>query len=171
MSRRARRYRLGSILILLVVLHFALRPWLGDPRAAPDFLLLALLVYSLRTRPGKAAVAGVVVALFLAPDVAQIEAGREIGAAAVELHTGQYALAKPGSDRDAQLEVLETAAAAVRRCGMKLHAGHGLNYQNVGPVAGIEDMAELNIGHSIIARAVMVGLQRAVREMKELIRC
>ena len=63
MSRRARRYRLGSILILLVVLHFALRPWLGDPRPAPDFLLLALLIYALRTRPGNAAVAGVVVGL------------------------------------------------------------------------------------------------------------
>ena len=112
--------------------------------------------------------AGVVVALFLDPDVAQIEAGREIGADAVELHTGQYALAKPGAFRDAELEILETAAAAVRRCGMKLHAGHGLNYRNVGPVAAIEDMIELNIGHSIIARAVMVGLQTAVREMKEL---
>ena len=111
--------------------------------------------------------AGVVVALFLDPDLAQIEAGREIGADAVELHTGQYALAKPGSFRDVELEILETAAAAVRRCGMKLHAGHGLNYQNVGPVAAIEDMIELNIGHSIIARAVMVGLQTAVREMKE----
>ncbi len=112
--------------------------------------------------------AGVVVALFLDPDVAQIEAGREIGADAVELHTGQYALAKAGAERDTQLEILETAAAAVRRCGMKLHAGHGLNYQNVGPVAGIESMIELNIGHSIIARAVMVGLQTAVREMKDL---
>jgi pyridoxine 5-phosphate synthase len=113
--------------------------------------------------------AGVVVALFLDPDVAQIEAGREIGADAVELHTGQYALAKVGADRDAQMEILETASAAVRHCGMKLHAGHGLNYQNVGPVARIEDMIELNIGHSIIARAVMVGLQTAVREMKDLI--
>ncbi|MCH8922383.1 MAG: pyridoxine 5'-phosphate synthase [Planctomycetes bacterium] len=118
---------------------------------------------------GKLKDAGVVVALFLDPDVAQIEAGREIGADAVELHTGQYALAKAGAERDAQLQILETASAAVRRCGMKLHAGHGLNYQNVGPVAAIEDMVELNIGHSIIARAVMVGLQRAVREMKELV--
>jgi len=115
--------------------------------------------------------AGVAVALFLDPDVAQIEAGREIGADAVELHTGQYALAKPRAFRDVELEILETAAAAVRRCGMKLHAGHGLNYQNVGPVAAIEDMIELNIGHSIIARAVMVGLQQAVREMKDLMGC
>jgi pyridoxine 5-phosphate synthase len=115
--------------------------------------------------------AGVVVALFLDPDVAQIEAGREIDADAVELHTGQYALARPGAERDDQLEILLAAAEAVRRCGMKLHAGHGLNYQNVGPVAQIEGMAELNIGHSIIARSVMVGLQQAVREMKDLMAC
>ena len=92
-----------------------------------------------------------------------------MGVQAVELHTGQYALAKPGAERDEQLEILKTASRQIRQAGMTLHAGHGLTYQNVCPVAQIEGMHELNIGHSIIARAIMVGLEKAVRQMKELV--
>ena len=112
--------------------------------------------------------AGIFVSLFLDPDVAQIEAGAELGAEAVELHTGQYALAK-GPSQAEELEKLMVAGRRVRELGMSLHAGHGLNYHNVQPVARIDGMRELNIGHSLIARAIMVGLERAVREMKQLL--
>jgi pyridoxine 5-phosphate synthase len=113
--------------------------------------------------------AGIAVSLFLDPDLSQIELGAELGAAAVELHTGQYALAK-GSQQRAELEALVVAGRRVRELGMALHAGHGLNYHNVPPVARIEGMHELNIGHSIISRALFVGLERAVREMQDLVR-
>ncbi len=113
--------------------------------------------------------AGVSVSLFLDPDLRQIEAAAKLGVEAVELHTGQYALARPGQDQARQLEILKQAAAAVSTSGMALHAGHGLTYRNVVPVATIDRMHELNIGHSIIARAVMVGIERAVREMKGLV--
>lgn len=112
--------------------------------------------------------ADVFVSLFLDPDLAQIDVAAEVGAQAVELHTGQYALAN-GEARQRELQQLVIASARIREHGMTLHAGHGLNYQNVQPVARISEMHELNIGHSIIARAVMVGMERAVREMKSLI--
>jgi pyridoxine 5-phosphate synthase len=114
--------------------------------------------------------AGLQVSLFLDPDLAQIEAGAGLGVAAVELHTGRYAQARHGKATAAELHALIIAGAAVRGAGMALHAGHGLNYVNVGPVATIEGMAELNIGHSIVSRAVFVGLDRAVREMIEAMR-
>lgn len=114
--------------------------------------------------------AGISVSLFLDPHERQIETAAELfqnAPGAVELHTGQYALARPGAEQDKQLEILQIAAALVRRLGMTLHAGHGLTYRNVRPVASIEGMHELNIGHSIVSRALMVGFQQAVREMKE----
>lgn len=112
--------------------------------------------------------AGIFVSLFLDPVIAQVEAAAEVGAEAVELHTGQYALAR-GQKRQEELAKLVAASRRIRQFGMALHAGHGLNYQNVRPVAQIAEMRELNIGHSIVARAVLVGLERAVREMKQLI--
>lgn len=113
--------------------------------------------------------AGIVVSLFLDPDERQIEAGRALGAEAVELHTGQYALAAPGKPQQQQFEQLRRAAGWIVAREMTLHAGHGLTYRNVQPVAAIERMSELNIGHSIVARAIMVGFQQAVREMKQLV--
>ncbi len=113
--------------------------------------------------------AGISVSLFLNPDPRQIEVAAEVRADAVELHTGQYALAKPGPQQHKELETLKTAGAKVCRCGLVLHAGHGLTYRNVQPVASIDRMHELNIGHSIVARAIMVGFERAVREMKRLV--
>ena len=113
--------------------------------------------------------AGISVSLFLDPDPKPIEAGAEMGADAVELHTGQYALAKPGPEQQKELENLRAAGAVVSGCGMALHAGHGLTYRNVVPVASIDRMHELNIGHSIVARAIMVGFEQAVREMKRLV--
>ena len=113
--------------------------------------------------------AGIFVSLFVDPDERQIEASRDLSADAVELHTGRYALARRGTEQGRELIALVQAGALIRRLGMALHAGHGLNYQNVGQVARIEGMRELNIGHAIIARAVMVGMERAVREMKALL--
>lgn len=113
--------------------------------------------------------AGIVVSLFLDPDVAQVETAADLGAQAVELHTGAYAHASAGFSADAELQTLLTAGEAVRNAGLTLHAGHGLTYRNVKPVAAIPDMCELNIGHSIISRAIMVGLEKAVRDMKRLI--
>lgn len=111
---------------------------------------------------------GILVSLFIDPDEAQIAASREVGAEAVELHTGAYANAR-GEARARELERLRRAADAVNAAGLQLNAGHGLNYANVVPVARLPRMAELNIGHAIISRAVFVGLDRAVREMVALI--
>jgi pyridoxine 5-phosphate synthase len=115
------------------------------------------------------AAAGIEVSLFLDPDARQIEAGREVGADAVELHTGRYALAAVGEPQQWELAALAAAGALVHERGMILHAGHGLTYRNVQPIARIEHMHELNIGHSIVARAIMVGMERAVRDMKRLV--
>jgi len=113
--------------------------------------------------------AGIFVSLFIDPDAKQIEASHDLGADAIELHTGAYALAKPGPHNERELISLVQAGAIVRQRGMTLHAGHGLNYQNVRPIATIEGMRELNIGHAIVSRAVMVGMEAAVREMKRLV--
>ena len=110
--------------------------------------------------------AGLDVSLFIDPTAAQVEASKRAGASAIELHTGRYADAITANDRGLELEALTAAGARAIACGLTLHAGHGLNYQNVGPVARIGGMAELNIGHSIVSRAVMVGMERAVQEMK-----
>jgi pyridoxine 5-phosphate synthase len=107
------------------------------------------------------------VALFIDPDPRQIEAAARIGAPAVELHTGVYAESL-GSHRATELERLHAAARLAASLGMEVHAGHGLNYHNVQPVAAIRDIVELNIGHSIVARALFDGLAPAVREMKQL---
>lgn len=112
--------------------------------------------------------AGIAVSLFLDPDPQQIEMAKQLGADAVELHTGQYALAR-GAAQHEQLVALTNAGKLVCDLGMTLHAGHGLNYHNVVSVARIPKMHELNIGHAIISRAVFVGLEQAVREMKQLI--
>jgi pyridoxine 5-phosphate synthase len=112
--------------------------------------------------------AGIEVSLFLGPDPRQIELARQLGAEAVELHTGQYALAR-GAAQHEQLVQLANAGKFVCDLGLRLHAGHGLNYHNVIPVARIAKMHELNIGHAIVSRAVFIGLERAVREMKQLV--
>jgi pyridoxine 5-phosphate synthase len=114
--------------------------------------------------------AGIGVSLFLDPDTRQIELAKQLGADAVELHTGRYALARKAEQQE-QLVALVQAGKLICDLGMALHAGHGLNYHNVGPVARIPHMHELNIGHAIVSRAVFVGLERAVREMKDLVSC
>ncbi len=113
--------------------------------------------------------AGVRVSLFLDPDDRQIELAAAMRVDAVELHTGEYALAADDRSRGEQLARLERSARQIVAAGMTLHAGHGLTYRNVKPIAAIAHMHELNIGHSIVARALMVGFEQAVREMKQLL--
>jgi pyridoxine 5-phosphate synthase len=111
--------------------------------------------------------AGVRVALFIDPDPKQIEAAARIGAPVVELHTGAYA-ESAGAAAATELERLASAARLGASLGLTVHAGHGLNYHNVRPVAALREIVELNIGHSLIAHALFVGLPAAVREMKAL---
>ncbi len=112
--------------------------------------------------------AGIRVSLFLDPDLKQIEQAAALGVDAVELHTGQYALAR-GAAKRRHFTALLDASRAVHAARLALHAGHGLNYHNVRRVAQIPHMRELNIGHAIVSRAVFVGLQEAVRQMKLLV--
>lgn len=113
---------------------------------------------------------GITVSLFIDADKKQIDAAVKTGVEFIELHTGEYANAKAGRERQRQLEKLADAAEYAIRTGLRVNAGHGLNYSNVSAVAKIEGIEELNIGHSIISRAVFVGLDRAVKEMIALIR-
>jgi pyridoxine 5-phosphate synthase len=118
----------------------------------------------LRLREG-----GIPTSLFIDPEPDSVQASKDTGADAVELHTGEYALAR-GAERAGQLRRLVAAAEAARAAGLAVHAGHGLTYENVAEVAAIEDIEELNIGHSIVSRAVLVGMERAVREMVTIVR-
>lgn len=111
--------------------------------------------------------AGIRVSLFIDPDERQLDAAVTAGAPVVELHTGAYADATTTS-RDAEFERIVTAVAHGRKVGLIVHAGHGLNYDNVSPVAAIPEIVELNIGHAIVARAVIDGFAGAVAEMKRL---
>ena len=110
---------------------------------------------------------GIRVSLFIDPDPRQLDAAVTVGAAVVELHTGAYADAD-GSEQEAELQRIVDAAAYGRQIGLTVHAGHGLHYENVKPVAEIPEIVELNIGHAIVARAVFDGFTVAVSEMKRL---
>lgn len=112
---------------------------------------------------------GIKVSLFIDPVPEQVEASKRTGAQIVELHTGTYADARTETDRQAALLKIMEAARLGRGLGLRIAAGHGLNYQNVCPVAVIPEVEELNIGHSIVARATLVSIDRAVREMLDLI--
>jgi pyridoxine 5-phosphate synthase len=114
--------------------------------------------------------AGVEVSLFVDPDQRQIETAKILGAKAVEIQTARYAEAKTDAERQQQLALLRESADFARQQGLHIHLGHGLDYGNVADVVRIPGVEELNIGFSIVARAVLVGLERAVREMKEAIR-
>ena len=112
---------------------------------------------------------GVRVSLFIDPDPEQIEAAQRSGAPVIELHTGTYA-DSTGAARAREFERLCAAAKFAARLGLIVNAGHGLNYHNVEPIAAIPEIIELNIGHAIVARAIVDGLAKAVRDMKELMR-
>ena len=108
--------------------------------------------------------AGIRTSLFIAPDREAVKRSHDLGADAVELHTGRYAHA-PHEART--IDALRNAASLAAETGMRVHAGHGLTVRNVGPVAAVPEIEELNIGHSIVSRAVFVGIEAAVREMRE----
>jgi pyridoxine 5-phosphate synthase len=112
--------------------------------------------------------AGIRVSLFIDPDTAQVKASKEIAADAIEINTGGYADASP-TDRPARLADVREAASAANALGLEVLAGHGLTYVNIRPIVALRDIEELNIGHSIVARASLVGLERAVREMVALL--
>lgn len=111
---------------------------------------------------------GIQVSLFIDPEQSQIEIAKAVGAHGIEIHTGTYCNAA-APERERELQAVIAAARLARSLELEVHGGHGLNYENVSPVARIAEIVELNIGHSIIARAVMVGISQAVREMKELL--
>lgn len=113
--------------------------------------------------------AGIIVSLFIDPDKEQVEAAAKTGAQFIELHTGKYSEAYGTANEEMEFNNLKEAAALASKLGLKVNAGHGLTYENVHRMHKIPELIELNIGHNIIARAVFVGLQQAVKDMKELI--
>jgi pyridoxine 5-phosphate synthase len=110
------------------------------------------------------------VSLFVDPDLEQVKESHKLGAGAIEINTAAYADARDARARDEALRKTVDAARLGRKLGLEVHAGHGLTYQNVRAVAALPEMSELNIGHNIVARAILVGMERAVREMKEAMR-
>ena len=113
--------------------------------------------------------AGVLVSLFIDPDVEQVRASHKAGAEAVELHTGRYAEADDENTEEREYQGIINAAKTAKKLGLRVHAGHGLHYHNLAPLLAIKEIEEYNIGHAIIARAVMTGLEAAVRDMKKII--
>ena len=113
--------------------------------------------------------AGIKVSLFINPDIEAMELAKKTSAQIVEIHTGIYAEASNEEERLKELERIENAAKVAKDLGFIVHAGHGLSYTNIGPVAAIPEIEEFSIGHSIVSRAVFVGMVNAVKEMKELI--
>ncbi len=123
------------------------------------------------------AAAGIIVSVFIDADPLQVEAAARVGAKVCEIHTGPYAHAFHARGRDAdspavvvEIERIRAAGVAIRDLGMRFNAGHALNYFNVQPIAGLQGVRELHIGHAIVSRAVFVGMREAVREMKSLLR-
>ncbi len=113
--------------------------------------------------------AGILVSLFIEPEIEQIKASHRVAADYIEIHTGTYCETTNPADQRAQLQRIEIAVSAARKLGLGVNAGHGLNYRNIGPVAALRGIEEFNIGHSIVARAALVGMERAVREMLALL--
>ena len=111
--------------------------------------------------------AGIPVSLFIDAEESQIEASAKVEAKFIELHTGRYAETKNQVSRNMELDLLAYGCEQARKAGLRVNAGHGLTYTNVYPIACIEGMEELNIGHTIVSRAALVGMERAVREMKQ----
>lgn len=125
--------------------------------------LLAPLIAVLRE-------AGILVSLFVEPDLREIEASAAVGAQVVEIHTGSWANAADDAAAASELEAIRLASAHAASCGLRVNGGHGLTLANVGPIAAVEEMEELNIGHAIVARAMFVGMEEASREMLEAMR-
>ncbi len=113
--------------------------------------------------------AEVLVSLFIDPDVDQVKASHKAGADAVEIHTGRYCDAMNENQQDKEFQAVLNASKAAKKLGLRVHAGHGLHYNNTARLTTITEIEEYNIGHAIISRAVLAGLDRAVREMKNII--
>ena len=113
--------------------------------------------------------AGIIVSLFIEPDIEQIKASHKVGADYMEIHTGMYCEVRTETERREQLRRIELAISAARKLGLGVNAGHGLDYRNVAKVAALPGIEEFNIGHSVVARAALVGMERAVREMLVLL--
>jgi len=111
--------------------------------------------------------AGIRVSMFIEPDPRQLDAAREIGAPVVELHTGAYCSALLGSDREQHLARIQTAARHAAHIGLECHAGHGISYETVGPVAAIPTIAELNIGHFLVGEAIFTGFADSIKRMRQ----
>jgi pyridoxine 5-phosphate synthase len=113
---------------------------------------------------------GIAVCLFIEPDLELIKVAHKISVDYIELHTGDYANARRSSEETAAVEAIQQAARFAAKLGLGVNAGHGLNYRNVKRLAAVREIVEFNIGHSIVSRAVQIGIERAVREMKELVK-
>ena len=114
--------------------------------------------------------AGIAVSIFVDPDIKQITACRDVGANLIEINTAKYSELKPGEERDEALQEVKSAAKHGRQLGLEVHAGHGLDYKNIGPIAEIAELTEFSIGFSIVARSAIVGVEKAVREMVDLLK-
>jgi pyridoxine 5-phosphate synthase len=114
--------------------------------------------------------AGIEVSIFLDPDARQIGLAKQLGAKAIEIQTARYSEARTPGQRERELDALKEATAYALGLGLHVHMGHGLNYSNVQPIVRIDGVAELNIGHSIVSRSVLIGMEQAVRDMKEAMR-
>jgi len=177
--RRRLRVKLNlEMAVTDAMVDFALRVQPGDACFVPERREeltteggLDVAGHAARITPAarRLAAAGIRVSLFIDPDPAQVRASRSAGVHAVELHTGDYANAAGDAERGRQLARLRLAAAEAALLGLEVHAGHGLTVANVRPVAAIAEIVELNIGHSIVARAVLVGMAAAVREMRAVL--
>jgi len=131
---------------------------------------VSLLQSTLKERIALFKQAGIVVSLFIEPDIDQIKASHRVGADFIEIHTGTYCEARSEADQLQQLQRIEIGISAAHKLGLRVNAGHGLDYRNVGPVVALGGIEEFNIGHSIVARAALVGMERAVREMLQLLK-
>lgn len=126
---------------------------------------VSLLQTTLKEKISLMRQAGIIVSLFIEPDIDQIKASHRVGADYIEIHTGTYCEAMVPAERKLQLQRIEVAISAARKLGLGVNAGHGLDYRNVQAVVALKGIEEFNIGHSIIARAALVGMDQAVREM------
>ena len=114
--------------------------------------------------------AGILVSIFIDPDATQIQEALDVGATFVELHTGRYCEARTAEEQEQQFRLLEQSAEMAFESGLKVNAGHGLDYRNAAPIAAIPFIEELSIGHAVISRAALVGLDNAVREMVAIVK-
>jgi pyridoxine 5-phosphate synthase len=149
--------------------HCCLVPERREERTTEGGLEVAGNLEAVTRACASLAEAGIEVSLFIAPDAIQIDAAVKAGAPVIEIHTGQYAEAERPADAARELKIIHDAVDYALEQGLVVNAGHGLHYHNVEPVAAIHGMNELNIGHSIMARAMLTGMREAVAEMKKLI--